>query len=76
MQFPRLANQIAWHWADPAQAHAVLTDLLQDRRGGRAGFPSSVVHELRRLLEYHARMAEAAPSTGYLDLLRRFWPRH
>lgn len=76
MQFPRVANRIAWHWADPVQAHAVLDDLLEDRRGGRAGFPPPVVQELRRLRDYHARMAEAAQEPGYLDLLRRFWPRH
>lgn len=76
MQFPRLANRIAWHWSDPAQSHAVLTELLEDRRGGRSGFPSSVVHELRRLIEYQTRMTETAQATGYLELLRRFWPRH
>lgn len=76
MQFPRVANRLAWHWCDPVQARMVLDDLLQDRRGGRAGFPAAVVQELRRLRDYHDRMAEQAQGPGYLELLRRWWPRH
>jgi hypothetical protein len=76
MQFPRVANRIAWQWADPPQAQAVLDDLLHDRRGGRAGFPAPVVQELRRLRDFLDRAAEQAHPAGHLDLLRRWWPRH
>ena len=77
MQFPRVANLVAWHWRDPVQVQQVLEDLLHDRRGGRAGFPPSVVHELRRLRELNDRLAETeAPAGHYLDMLRRFWRRH
>jgi hypothetical protein len=33
---------------------ALLDDLLQDRRGGRKGFPAVVVRELQRLSEFNA----------------------
>jgi hypothetical protein len=40
----------------------VLRDLLQDRRGGRQGFPACVVRELQRLSEFneHHRIEESA----------------
>ena len=81
-QYPRLANQIAWSWADPVRTRDLLDDLLVDRRGGRAGFPSIVAHELRRLRDFSSRAAEPGPddsdppANGYLELLRRFWSRH
>lgn len=55
-RFPRLANRIAWCWADAALADAVFDDLLTDRRGGRSGLPQGVVMELRRLREYRAQL--------------------
>lgn len=67
--YPRVANRIAWAWPDEAVTSQVLNDLLTDRRGGRAGFPSWVTRELRRLQEYNEqhrvelrpeRMREAA----------------
>lgn len=76
MQYPRVANLIAWHWRDPVQAHEVLDELLTDRRGGRAGFPAPIVHELRRLRDFNQRIGEAEQPPGTLDLLRRLWPRH
>jgi hypothetical protein len=51
--FPWVANRLAWCWRDPEVSAAVLRDLLQDRRGGRKGFPASVVRELQRLSEFH-----------------------
>ncbi|MDH4393334.1 MAG: hypothetical protein QE285_18160 [Aquabacterium sp.] len=76
MQYPRVANLIAWHWRDKVRAHAVLDELLTDRRGGRAGFPPAIVHELRRLRDVTQRIGEADQPSGYLDLLRRIWLRH
>ncbi len=76
MQFPRVANRIAWHWHDPVQAHAVLEDLLHDRRGGRAGFPAPVLQELRRLRDFRDRVSDQDAPSGTLELLRRWWPRH
>ena len=76
MQFPRVANLIAWRWQDPLQAHQLLDDLLHDRRGGRSGFPAPVVQELRRLRDFNGRLAESDPAPGYLEQLRRLWHRH
>ena len=75
-QFPRLANLIAWHWRDPVQVHSVIDGLLVDQRGGRAGFPAAVQHELRRLRDFNGHLADVVQPPGYLDLLRRIWPRH
>jgi hypothetical protein len=52
--YPRLANRLAWSWHDPELTTQTLDDLLQDRRGGRQGFPGPVERELRRLAEFHA----------------------
>jgi hypothetical protein len=51
-QFPRVANRLAFCWVDPAIREQTLEDLLEDRRGGRQGFPASVVRELQRLREF------------------------
>ena len=52
--YPRLANRLAWCWRDPMLASQTLEDLLQDRRGGRQGFPAPVLRELQRLVEFNA----------------------
>ena len=53
--YPRVANRLAWVWRDPELATQVLEDLLQDRRGGRLGFPAPVARELQRLAEFNAQ---------------------
>jgi hypothetical protein len=50
--YPRVANLLACSWADPARRAQTLDDLLQDRRGGRRGFPACVVRELQRLRDF------------------------
>lgn len=52
-RYPRVANHLAWHWRDERQAAEVLADLLEDRRGGRRGFPLAVAQELRRLQRFN-----------------------
>ena len=74
--FPRVANQIAWYWRDPAEARDVLDSLLIDRRGGRQGFPRPVALELRRLRDYLDRATEDLPEHGRWSLLRQFWSGH
>lgn len=76
IQYPRVANRIAWHWRDPAQAREVLDDLLTDRRGGRRGFPRPIVLELRRLLEVCGGRPDDAEPAGYLHTLRHLLSRH
>jgi hypothetical protein len=55
--YPRIANAIARHWDDQVLGDRLLTDLLVDRRGNRAGFPPRIVDELQMLrrLRVHAR---------------------
>lgn len=50
---PRVANRLAWCWADAGLTDRVLTDLLIDRRGGRQGFSAEVVRELRQLRAFN-----------------------
>ena len=52
---PRVANRVAWCWADVALSDALLDDLLTDRRGGRQGFAPIIVRELRRLRDFNAQ---------------------
>lgn len=55
--YPRVANRIAWFWADVAIREQTLADLLEDRRGGRRGFPPCVVRELQRLREFDGQLS-------------------
>jgi hypothetical protein len=48
-KYPRVANAIAAIWSDCPRAIELLDALLQDRRGGRLGFPYDVEVELRAL---------------------------
>ncbi|HSQ79870.1 MAG TPA: hypothetical protein VLU54_01820 [Casimicrobiaceae bacterium] len=52
MRFPRIVNLIASLWDDRHGAPKLFEDLLVDRRGGRAGFPPAVRHDLLRLREF------------------------
>jgi hypothetical protein len=51
-QFPRIANEIAQAWPDPAGANRLFQKLLNDDRGNRRGFPAEVDQELRRLAQH------------------------
>lgn len=51
--YPRVANRIAFAWADAQLSNQVLDDLLADRRGGRKGFAPPLVRELQRLREFN-----------------------
>jgi hypothetical protein len=53
--YPHVANRLAWVWPEPGLSTQLLDELLQDRRGGRRGFPASVVRELQRLREFNAQ---------------------
>lgn len=53
--YPRVANRLAWCWNDRVCRDQTLTDLLEDRRGGRRGFPACVVRELQRLRDFDDR---------------------
>ncbi len=53
--YPRVANRLARDWTDELMTDVCFDDLLNDRRGGRRGFPPGVLGELRRLRHFSAR---------------------
>lgn len=57
---PRIANRIAVTWPDQAETERLFEELLQDKRGGRRGFPPIVLNELRRLRDLHRNRAGVA----------------
>jgi hypothetical protein len=63
-EYPRVANRIAWCWADPALAEQALDDLLTDRRGGRRGFPAPIARELQRLREFNGHQRVESSTEG------------
>ncbi|MEP7207848.1 MAG: hypothetical protein ABI920_12985 [Casimicrobiaceae bacterium] len=52
-QFPRIANTICASWSDVTGMRHYMCELFTDRRGGRAGFPPAVKHELLALWKFH-----------------------
>ena len=52
-QYARIANNFAAVWHSPAECRAYFDDLLIDRRGGRKGFPVTVLREIQRLQRLH-----------------------
>lgn len=65
--YPRIANRLARDWAHADSTDACFDDLLEDRRGGRRGFPEPVLGELRRLRHFSVR---------HRDLIDREMRRH
>ena len=63
---PRVANRIAWCWADVGLSEAVLDDLLGDRRLGRQGFAPIIVRELQRLRDFNAQQRVEVKGEGLL----------
>ena len=63
---PRVANRIAWCWADIGLSEALLDDLLVDRRGGRQGFAPVIVRELQRLRDFNDHHRVEVASEGLL----------
>jgi hypothetical protein len=51
--YPRIANRLALCWADQALTEMIFSELLEDRRGNRQGFPTAVQQELLTLLFAH-----------------------
>ena len=67
ISYPRVANRVAWHWADADLTAQLLADLLEDRRGGRQGFPPTVVRELRRLQDFNSQQRRETQPEGVLQ---------
>jgi hypothetical protein len=73
---PRVANRIAWCWSDAALTDQVLQDLVQDRRGGRRGFPPVVVRELQRLCEFNDAQRVELHGESLWEAFRRMAAGH
>lgn len=73
--YPRVANRLAWCWNDRACRAQTLSDLLEDRRGGRRGFPACVVRELQRLRDYDDRPEPQAGPRWLQGVARALQPR-
>ena len=71
MAHPRVANRIAWCWADSALTAQVLDDLLADRRGSRRGFAAPIVRELQRLREFNGQQRIETRPEGWWQALVR-----
>ena len=71
--YPRVANRLAWCWRDATLASQVLDDLLVDRRGGREGFPRSVLRELQRLQQFNDQPRTERRDEGLWQRLGRAW---
>jgi hypothetical protein len=67
--YPRIANRLALCWNDPVLAARLLDSLLQDRRGGRRGFPAAVRVDLLRLRKAFPQSNAVAPPSGAWSLL-------
>lgn len=55
-RYPRIANKIARLWRQVARCEEYLDDLVEDRRGGRRGFPMGVARELTVLRRHYAAL--------------------
>ena len=55
-RYPRIANRMALVWPDAHLTALYFKSLLQDKRGGRRGFASSIQQELMALRSYHAEL--------------------
>jgi hypothetical protein len=71
-QFPRIANLIAAAWDDLVQFEIYMDSLLTDKRGGRKGFPASVIAELTALdIHRHTARERELPPIPWSDGRRR-----
>jgi hypothetical protein len=66
VKFPRIVNRMATLWRSPRQMDLYFEDLLTDSRGGRQGFPLSIITELSALKEYY--QTKAFPPTERGDV--------
>jgi hypothetical protein len=51
-RFPRIVNRLSLCWSDRSLVSKVFESLLEDKRGGRRGFPPEILGELRSLREF------------------------
>ncbi len=73
-RYPRIVNQLADDWRDPARFRATMDSYLIDSRGGRQGFPLPVVNELMALRDFYNSEIHPETPGGFAtatDIYRR-----
>lgn len=53
IQYPRITNLIAEQWRQPTKMDKFFDEVFVDARGGRKGFPFTVLMELTTLKNYY-----------------------
>jgi len=61
-RYPRIVNSISESWDDVHRSVETFEHLLDNRRTGRRGFATDVLHEIESLCEHRAMLASMPPS--------------
>jgi hypothetical protein len=67
-RFPHIVNRFAQLWGSPKLAERYFDDLLMDARGGRQGFPLSILSELQSLKEHYFTAVHPKPASKWDDV--------
>jgi hypothetical protein len=71
LQFPRIANALAFRWINSDACRAYLEDLLLDKRGNRRGLPNVIAEELATLKNYFETVLFPVPQTVWDEVAER-----
>jgi hypothetical protein len=63
-EFPRIANELPNRWSDTPTIRDYLSELLEDRRGNRRGFPALVREELEALKRFVDQRPNSPPDSA------------
>ncbi|MBI4807651.1 MAG: hypothetical protein HY799_01685 [Nitrosomonadales bacterium] len=66
--YPKVGEKIAVMWGSQ-ELHKYLGDTIFDARGGRQGFPMSVVSALLRLFQYHSTLIPGSEDDAWDHVL-------
>lgn len=69
--FARIANALHEQWSRPQACLHYFDDLLVDKRGGRRGFPASIVSELSTLKNYYESEVRRSPQARSDDYIAK-----
>lgn len=67
-RFPHILNRFAQLWQSPKLIDRYFDSLLMDQRGGRQGFPLSILTELQTLKEYYFTKVQPKAATKWDDV--------
>jgi hypothetical protein len=67
--FARIANALHEQWSRPRACLNYFDDLLIDKRGGRRGFPASIMMELSTLKRYYESEVSRGPRASSDDYI-------